>query len=116
MVDTNILIYLLQGDDTLSRLLQGKEIYLSFISELELFGLSGEPESDETIQSLLDQCSIVPLNNTVMKEYKQLRKSTKLKLADSVVAATAIALKFPILTADKQFGKVPELNVIRYTP
>lgn len=36
LVDTNILLYLLKGNDTLEKILQGKNIYLSFITELEL--------------------------------------------------------------------------------
>lgn len=116
LVDTNILIYLLRGDETLVSILQGKDVHLSFISELELFGLVSSAEEENRIQSLLDQCIIVPLNKSITKEYKELRKSTKLKLADSVVAATAMALKFPILTADKHFTRVANLNVIHYTP
>ena len=34
MVDTNIFLYLMQGDSTLASILEGKSIYLSFISEL----------------------------------------------------------------------------------
>jgi len=36
LVDTNIILYLLNGSDTLEEVLQGKDIYLSFITELEL--------------------------------------------------------------------------------
>jgi predicted nucleic acid-binding protein len=38
LVDTNIFLYLLKGSDALENVLQGKEIYLSFITELELVG------------------------------------------------------------------------------
>jgi predicted nucleic acid-binding protein len=38
LVDTNIVLYLLDGSDTLESVLQGKNIYLSFITELELLG------------------------------------------------------------------------------
>ena len=39
LADTNIIIYLLQGDNTLEDILQGKQLYVSFITELELLGL-----------------------------------------------------------------------------
>ena len=38
LVDTNIVLYLLEGSNTLVEILQGKDIYLSFITELELIG------------------------------------------------------------------------------
>lgn len=38
LADTNILLYLLNGNDTLMQLLHGKIIYVSFITELELIG------------------------------------------------------------------------------
>ena len=38
LVDTNILLYLLKGNDTLEQMLQGKDLYVSFITELELIG------------------------------------------------------------------------------
>ena len=38
IVDTNIVVYLLNGNERVAELLNGNEIYLSFITELELFG------------------------------------------------------------------------------
>jgi predicted nucleic acid-binding protein len=40
LVDTNIILYLLRGNDTLQDILQGKTIYISFITELELMALN----------------------------------------------------------------------------
>ena len=38
LIDTNIALYLLSGDQTLASLLHQKRIYLSIISEIELLG------------------------------------------------------------------------------
>ena len=35
-VDTNILLYLISGDDTITGLLDSKSVFISFITELEL--------------------------------------------------------------------------------
>ncbi len=40
----------------------------------------------------------------------------KLKLADGIVAGTAIVYDLPLITADKQFSKIQELNLILYQP
>lgn len=36
LLDTNAVLYLLGGDETLATFLNGKDLYLSIISELEL--------------------------------------------------------------------------------
>lgn len=38
LLDTNIVLYLLNGDSVLQQYLQGKSLYVSFINELELLG------------------------------------------------------------------------------
>jgi predicted nucleic acid-binding protein len=117
LVDTNILLYLLKGNDTLEDLLQGKTIYLSFVTELELLGLKRlSAEEENQIQALLSDCVIVPLNNSIKQKYVELRRSYHLKLADALIAATAIASNLPLITADKQFQTVVELTLIAYEP
>lgn len=102
LVDTNILLYLLKGNDTLENLLQGKTIHISFITELELTGFGQITAKEERqIQNLLDECAIVPLNNDIKKAYVEIRKAHHLKLADAIIAGTAIALNIPLVTADK---------------
>jgi len=36
LLDSNIVLYLLNGEETLIPLLEGKSLYLSFITQLEL--------------------------------------------------------------------------------
>ncbi|MGV3589612.1 MAG: hypothetical protein ACO1OF_21575 [Adhaeribacter sp.] len=45
-VDTNILLYLISGDETVAELLDGKHIAISFVTELELLGYKELAESD----------------------------------------------------------------------
>ena len=46
LVDTNIALYLLDGDLTIAELLNGQDVYLSFISELELLGFQDLEEGE----------------------------------------------------------------------
>lgn len=115
LVDTNIILYLLRGNDTLQELLQGKTIYLSFITELELLGFKQMTLSEETqIQTLLDECVIIPLTNDIRKKYVAIRRKYQLKLADALIAATALSTEIPLITADKQFKTVSELSLIAF--
>lgn len=43
-----------------------------------------------------------------------LRKQYRLKLPDAMIAATAIYSNLPLITVDKQFGKISSLNIILY--
>ncbi len=114
LVDTNIILYLLRGNDTLQDMLQGKTIYISFITELELIGFKKIAPEEEQIQALLDECVILPLTAETKKVYASLRRGYQLKLADAVIAATAISTDLPFITADKQFRAITEISLIAY--
>jgi hypothetical protein len=41
-------------------------------------------------------------------------KKNYLELPDSIIAATAISLKLPLITSDKQFKTIEHLNLLYY--
>ena len=115
LVDTNIFLYLLNGNDTLEQVLNGKNIYLSFMTELELIGYKNISVLEEKkIQNLISDCSIIQMNDQIKKKYVELRRTYNLKLADAIISATALTYNLPLITADKQFKTVKELNLISY--
>lgn len=57
---------------------------------------------------------IVSLTNAIKEIYKRLRKQSSLKLADAMIAATAIAPDIPLISAGKQFGALEELRLVKY--
>lgn len=66
LVDTNIVLYLLNGDLTIAELLNGRDIYLSFISELELLGFQDLKEEESSlIKEFSGSCIIVDLNEPI---------------------------------------------------
>jgi predicted nucleic acid-binding protein len=114
-VDTNILLYLLSGDATIAELLNEKHIYVSFVTELELLGYSNLSAMDlKAIQEIFQEVTIIDINAEIKKEVIALRKQYKLKLPDAIIAATAEVNHLPLLTADKQFSQVSELNLLLY--
>jgi predicted nucleic acid-binding protein len=115
LVDTNIFLYLLKGNVTIEEILQGKIIYLSVITELELIGFSKLTTKEEkSINQLLSDCKVINIDNSIKSFYSNLRKKYHLKLADAIIAATSISLGIPLITADKQFQIVSEINLITY--
>jgi predicted nucleic acid-binding protein len=115
LIDTNIAIYLLDGDQSLAEILNGKKIYISFITQLELLGYHGlTEEQEQRIEDMLDYFVITDINSRIKKEVIQLRKNYLTKLPDCIVAASALYLDLPLLTSDKGFNKIEELDLMLY--
>ncbi len=114
-LDTNIILYLLDGDQTLAELLNNKQLYISVITELELLAYEGITVKEEkVIKEFVAQCKTITINNVVKQETIRIRKAYNTKLPDSIIIATALYLDFPLITSDIEFKKVEELTLIHY--
>jgi len=116
LIDTNIIIYHLNGDTTLEVLLENKQIYISFISEIELLSQKVSSQSEQVIGRFLSHTTIVHSSEKISHEAARLRRGKSLKTPDAIVAATARVLGLPLLTADKVFVGIPTVDVIEYQP
>ena len=115
VVDTNILIYLIGGDKTISAYLENLSVYVQSITELELLSFQKLTEADERIiEKLLSNCIIIDINDTIKKTSVNLRKSYNLKIPDSLICSTSLFLNLPLLSSDIQFKKIDELSLIFY--
>lgn len=111
ILDTNALLYLLRGYACMQPYFE-KQYGISVISEMELLSFAQNSEEDErNIQSLIDDCVVFDLNNAVKNQTISIRKKYGIKLPDAIIAATAIENNLPLLTADKGFRRVSELNL-----
>lgn len=114
-VDTNIILYFLKGEPQVVEMILDKELVISIITEIELLAFPNLTEEDEKhIKNLLRECSIVDLKQEVKELTIELRRTYKLKLPDSIIAASAFTHKLPLLTGDKEFAKISELDVILF--
>lgn len=115
LLDTNIILYLLSGDQTIADFLNKNHVYVSFVTELELLGFVGLKQDEKLIiEGLLSDCTIIDINSEIKKGVIELRKSYKIKLPDAIIAATASSLNIPLMTSDKQLKKLNELNILFY--
>ncbi len=115
IVDTNILIYLLEGDKRIPGLLQDKSIFISFISEIELLSSKNLTEKENLIiKNLISDSTIMDLNNYIKQESISLRRKYSLKIPDAIIAATSSFLNIPLITSDKDFKKIEELSIIYF--
>jgi predicted nucleic acid-binding protein len=56
------------------------------------------------------------LNSGVKNIVIDLRRKYSIKLPDAIIAATAIFLNIPLISADKHFEKIAELMFVLYQP
>ena len=113
VVDTNILIYLLKGDARIAEQLEGKQLFISVITEMEMLGMYGVSQTNlKMIKRLINDCVVVDLNNEIKESAIELKQKQKIKLPDAIIASTSTFLNFPVLTADKQFAKIPSLDCV----
>ncbi|MFN8349840.1 MAG: PIN domain-containing protein [Flavobacteriales bacterium] len=114
LVDTNVLIHQLNGDQAIERLLQGRKVHISFITEVELLSFPGYTAQERSaVKAWLNEFIISDVNEGIKTIAIDLRSRFKLKLADAFVAATAVHWSIPLITQDKHFRKLKkELEIV----
>lgn len=115
LADTNILLYLLSGDITVSALLDSKRLFISFITEIELLTFKKlKPDERRIIKDLLDRCTIIGLSEEIIVKAIEIKLNHNLKIPDAIIAATSSYLKIPLISADAQFKRILDIDLIFY--
>ena len=112
LVDTNFIIHLTQQKYWVEPFLDAN-IYISFIFEMELLGVFSISKSHKAnMQSLINDCKVFELNQIIKYLAINLKQKYKLKLADAIIASTAIHLELPFITSDADFKSIKELELV----
>jgi len=118
ILDTNAVIYYVKEESTVVSVIEdiytkNVPVYLSVITEAELFGFPPlRDEEAERIEKFLHTVSIIPMDSQIARLTGTIRKTYQLKIADSVIAATALFTNARLLTRNVgDFKKVPELHI-----
>lgn len=118
IVDTNILIAYLQGDevviDTLSQWKRaGRVLFISSISRAEVLSRPGltDAEIAEILLFFKDFASAL-FDDHLADLAGGLRRRYLLSLPDAAIAAAALVRRVPLVTRDRQFQRVRELTVV----
>ena len=107
---------MLKGDDTVAEFLNGKQLYVSFITQLELLGYPNlSPEDKEKIKTFLSDCTIIDINDGIKDQVIQIKTKHKIKLPDAIIAATSIFYDLPLFSADNDLRRIDDINLIFYT-
>ena len=95
-----------------------KECNLSFITKMELLAKKKiEPEDVEVIQKFLQNSTITYIDDVIIDQAIVIRRSTKVKLPDAIIAATAMVKNLILVSDnDKDFYKVIPLGLDYFNP
>jgi predicted nucleic acid-binding protein len=109
LVDTNIILYALKGDEALTELIHDQDLYISFITRIELLSFPRiDAEGIKLIERFLEQVPVVESNPVINADAIALRRKSGLEVPDAVIAASARFIGGRLLTADKDFKRVEE--------
>jgi predicted nucleic acid-binding protein len=111
--DTNTLIHLLNNNVEVVNFLMEKQVFISVITELELYGKQNiAPNEISIIDMLIESCFVIDLLQPVKQIVKQINQKYKVKLPDAIIAASAIYMDIPLVTFDTDFDKIGELKLV----
>lgn len=114
-IDTNIILYYLNGDKTLLPVLEDKQLFVSFITQLELLSFKKITELEiKMIEGFLQHCTIIEISSVIKDNTILLRRKYGLKLPDAIIAGSALYLNTPLFTADKCMANITEIDLIYY--
>lgn len=101
LVDTNIIIYHFNGDDTASAFLEKESgnYAISFVTFVELLSFPNLTDDlSEQIRSFLDGLEVIMADNQIMENCIKNRKQKKIKLADNIIISTAQMRQMTLVT------------------
>lgn len=112
LADTNCFIYLLDENPLL--LPFTSEVWaFSYITEIELLSKRNlKQEEDSLIRAMLETCYKINHTQAITDLAIKLKRSNNIKLPDAIIAASAQLMRLPLLTADKGFSNVKDIDCI----
>ncbi len=91
LVDSNIFIYHLNGENQASEFLINNkdECALSWITYIEILSFDFTPEQEDAVRAFLEDFQILDFNGIIAKQAVKNRKNKKIKIAYNIIASTA---------------------------
>ena len=117
LLDKNAVIYLINGEQTVLDLIDNKSVAINFVVEIELLCWPNMTIAlQKIINNLLKEIQYFDYSHRIKQSTIEIRKSTKLKLGDALIAATALEYDLTLVSADKSFSKIQDLRLINFLP
>jgi predicted nucleic acid-binding protein len=118
LIDTNILIYHTKGSqiaiDFIGNLIAQYSFNISILTKIEFLGWDKHtPDGLEKCKRLIELANTYSVDEEIANKAIELRRKTNIKLADAVIAATAIMHNLKLVTRNvNDFKAIKGLEVI----
>jgi predicted nucleic acid-binding protein len=118
LLDTNVLVYHVAGDPAATRFISEtidrQSFYLSILSVIEFLGWHGHTDEEFVkCRELIELATILPVSKEVADKAVELRRARRIKLADAVLASTALVNSLSLVTTNtRDFKGIPDLQII----
>ena len=88
-------------------------LYISVVSVTELLGFPKLDQIEaEAIEKILSTLAIIPIETRIARIAGVLHRLYGLKLADSLIASTALSMRVPLVTRNiNDFKKIGQLTI-----
>ena len=118
LIDTNVISDFLtnslndRGTAFISNILDTEPI-ISFVTQIELLSWKADEQSENMIASFVKGCEVKGVSIEKINHCVKIRRVNKLKTPDAIIAATALAFNYIIVTNNtKDFDNIKGLKII----
>ena len=116
ITDTNTMLYITVNNPCIHPYVS-KNLGISVITEMELLSFRRISDNEvKMIKEMMMWCKEFQLTDNIKERAILIRRTYGTKLPDAIVAATAIECNVPLISADKGFRKIEELNLQLINP
>jgi len=113
LVDSNIIIYHLNDEEIATKFIfeNFENIAISQINYIEVLSYPFDEESEVLVKELLESFEIIDIDSHISKQAIKNRKVAKIKIADNIIASTAIIYNLVLVTRNIKDFKNLNLNL-----
>ncbi|MBC7963240.1 MAG: type II toxin-antitoxin system VapC family toxin [Steroidobacteraceae bacterium] len=100
LIDTNIIIYYLEGEQAAVSFLRSHrgKLAISSITWMETLSYPFSADEEQIVRAFLQEFRLIEISSPVMELSVEIRRMKKLKLPDAIIAASAVHHDFILVT------------------
>lgn len=114
LIDTNIMIYYLEGEQAAVSFLRthrGK-LAISSITWMETLSYPFSADEEQIVRAFLHELRLIEISSSVMELSVEIRRTKKMKLPDAIIAASAIHHDLILVTRNIKDFKGTAINTL----